>query len=231
MDRVVSQLLAEMDGLNKTSDLFIIGATNRPDLLDTSLLRPGRFDRLLYVGIADDRESRLRVLQAQLNKFTLADDVVLEHLEAKCPPNLTGADFYYLCSSAMMNAIQRHVKLIQDHQIIEKDLKSLQVNQVDFEEALQNLRPSVSPQELARYESIKNRLQEPKVGEKSENIVNPVSHQKPDNNEKSKMSEKSESTEKPKISEKLESIEKPKNSKKSKSKKKSDTNEQKANNN
>ncbi|KAK7505431.1 hypothetical protein BaRGS_00003176, partial [Batillaria attramentaria] len=64
MDRVVSQLLAELDGLHKSYDVFIIGATNRPDLLDPALLRPGRFDKLLYLGVSEDRQSQLNILTA-----------------------------------------------------------------------------------------------------------------------------------------------------------------------
>lgn len=66
MDRVVSQLLAEIDGMDSScSDVFIIGATNRPDLLDSALLRPGRFDRLLYLGICQDREAQLKVVSVR----------------------------------------------------------------------------------------------------------------------------------------------------------------------
>lgn len=66
--RVVSQLLAELDGLHKACDVFVIGATNRPDLLDPALLRPGRFDKLLYLGVSEDRESRLNILRALTRK-------------------------------------------------------------------------------------------------------------------------------------------------------------------
>lgn len=68
MDRVVSQLLAEMDGLNENAKVFIIGATNRPDLIDPALLRPGRFDKLLYVGISPDPLSKLHILKALTRK-------------------------------------------------------------------------------------------------------------------------------------------------------------------
>lgn len=78
MDRVVSQMLAEIDGLNDSSqDLFIIGASNRPDLIDAALLRPGRFDKLLYVGVNADPSYRERVLKALTRKFKLHEDVSL----------------------------------------------------------------------------------------------------------------------------------------------------------
>ena len=67
--RVVSQLLAELDGLQKSSDVFVIGATNRMDLLDSALLRPGRFDRLVYLGISEDVQSRLKILSAITRKW------------------------------------------------------------------------------------------------------------------------------------------------------------------
>jgi peroxin-6 len=63
MDRVVSQLLAELDGMNKASDVFIVGATNRPDLLDSALLRPGRLDRCVYLGVSDTHEQQLHIIK------------------------------------------------------------------------------------------------------------------------------------------------------------------------
>jgi len=68
LHRVVSQLLAEVDGLHKACDVFVIGATNRPDLLDPALLRPGRFDKLLYLGVSEDKESQLNILKALTRK-------------------------------------------------------------------------------------------------------------------------------------------------------------------
>lgn len=68
MDRVVSQLLAELDGINKSAVVFVIGATNRPDLIDPALLRPGRFDKLLYLGINDSKENQHDVLRALTRK-------------------------------------------------------------------------------------------------------------------------------------------------------------------
>lgn len=74
MDRIVSQLLAELDGMGDggeeagAGDVFVIGATNRPDLLDPALLRPGRFDKLLYLGVSQDHESQLRIIEALTRK-------------------------------------------------------------------------------------------------------------------------------------------------------------------
>jgi len=68
MDRIVSQLLAELDGVNRGGDVFIIGATNRPDLIDPALLRPGRFDKLIYLSVPLDNESQLPIIRALTRK-------------------------------------------------------------------------------------------------------------------------------------------------------------------
>jgi peroxin-6 len=112
MDRVVSQLLTEIDGLqsqNGNDQVFVIGATNRPDLLETGLLRPGRFDRLLYLGICNKKNAQLKVIQALTRKFTLANDVDLDQIVAQCAMNFTGADFYALCSTALSFAFKDRV--------------------------------------------------------------------------------------------------------------------------
>lgn len=149
MDRVVAQLLTELDGANSDvaddadindtdaleddaeqrllltgSDdwaasllrrprlVFFLGATNRPDLLEPSLLRPGRLDRLVYLGVSSDPTAKLRVLEAQTRRFNLGPDVSLEAVAAACPPSVTGADLYALCSSAMSSALQRRIQAL-----------------------------------------------------------------------------------------------------------------------
>jgi peroxin-6 len=109
MDRVVSQLLTELDGMNKSSDVFIVGATNRPDLLDPALMRPGRLDRCIYLGVSENHDQQLRILQALTRKFHLAADVRLAAIADQCPLNFTGADFYALCSDALLLSYQRTV--------------------------------------------------------------------------------------------------------------------------
>ncbi|XP_072912380.1 peroxisomal ATPase PEX6 isoform X2 [Hemitrygon akajei] len=155
-DRVVSQLLAELDGLHCSSDVFVIGATNRPDLLDQALLRPGRLDKLLYVGLNEDRESQLRVLQAITRKFTLDAAVSLPHVVERCPPQLSGADLHSLCSEAMMSAVKR--KIIRIDQGLDTEDSELALLPEDFDRALSTLQPSVSQQDLNHYRLIQQRL-------------------------------------------------------------------------
>jgi len=124
MDRIVSQLLAELDGISSTSsgdgdgssssagDVFVIGATNRPDLLDPALLRPGRFDKLLYLGVSDTDEAQLRILEALTRKFRLDPALDLSRVARDCPFNFTGADFYALCADALLKAMSRKAQEI-----------------------------------------------------------------------------------------------------------------------
>uniref|UniRef100_W5KB56 Peroxisomal ATPase PEX6 n=1 Tax=Astyanax mexicanus TaxID=7994 RepID=W5KB56_ASTMX len=156
MDRVVSQLLAELDGLHSSNDVFVIGATNRPDLLDQSLLRPGRFDKLVYVGISEDREAQLQVLKAIVRKFKVDPKVSLSDIVGRCPPQLTGADLYALCSDAMMSAIKRKILRISEGLELEKD--ELMLCAEDFSQALDVLQPSVSEQELQKYKLIQQKF-------------------------------------------------------------------------
>ncbi|CAN6454665.1 unnamed protein product [Victoria cruziana] len=134
MDRVVSQMLAEIDGLNEsTQDLFLIGASNRPDLIDPALLRPGRFDKLLYVGVDADPSYRERVLRALTRKFKLHENVSLVSIAKKCPPNFTGADLYALCADAWFQAAKNEV--------------------------LEDMSPSLSMAELGKYEALRNQFE------------------------------------------------------------------------
>lgn len=117
MDRIVSQLLAELDGLSgggkAGADVFVIGATNRPDLLDPALLRPGRFDRMLYLGVSTTHEAQLNILQALTRKFKLHPDLRLEHIAEQCPFHYTGADFYALCADALLKAMSRKAEELE----------------------------------------------------------------------------------------------------------------------
>lgn len=111
MDRIVSQLLAELDGMSDDEEggggVFVIGATNRPDLLDQALLRPGRFDKMLYLGVSDTHDKQLTILEALTRKFTMDPDMSLRRVAESLPFTYTGADLYALCSDAMLKAITR----------------------------------------------------------------------------------------------------------------------------
>jgi peroxin-6 len=163
MDRVVSQMLAEIDGVSGNGqDLYMIGASNRPDLIDPALLRPGRFDKLLYVGVSTESTHRLRVLEALTRKFKLNKYVSLPTIAKRCPVNFTGADLYALCADAWMNGAKRKVEDDEEakdsgYEVNEDD--TVEVKQDDFLKALQEITPSLSLQELERYERIRQQYE------------------------------------------------------------------------
>lgn len=161
MDRVVSQMLAEIDGLSDSSqDLFIIGASNRPDLIDTALLRPGRFDKLLYVGVNTDATYRERVLKALTRKFKLHEDVSLLSIAKKCPQNFTGADMYALCADAWFNAAKRKALAPQsDPTVTDDQADSVVVEYDDFVKVVGELSPSLSMAELKKYEMLRDQFE------------------------------------------------------------------------
>ncbi|XP_070578424.1 peroxisomal ATPase PEX6-like [Ptychodera flava] len=161
MDRVVSQLLAELDGLHESCNVVVIGATNRPDLLDPALLRPGRFDKLLYLGVSQDKKSQLRILKALTRKFHLSASCKLEDIVEKCPMNLTGADFYSLCSDAMLNAMKRKIQqLQQEENPASQATVEVEVEPKDFLTAVECLTPSVSEDELKHYQSVQQQFRQ-----------------------------------------------------------------------
>ncbi|WVZ87148.1 hypothetical protein U9M48_033835 [Paspalum notatum var. saurae] len=164
MDRVVSQLLVEIDGLSDSSqDLFIIGATNRPDLLDSALLRPGRFDKLLYVGVNTDASYRERILKAQTRKYKLHENVSLLSVAQRCPPNFTGADIYALCADAWFHAAKRSVKTFETDPSRSTDAiaEEVIVEIDDFITVLGDISPSLSLEELRNYEQLRLKIEGP----------------------------------------------------------------------
>lgn len=128
--RVISQLLTEMDGIVALEDVVVLAATNRPDILDPAVLRPGRFDRLIYVPQPDD-DSRLEIFKIYTKDMPLAKDVNLQRL-ADVTKNYSGADIDAFCREAALNALR-------------KDAKAKKVALADFEEAKKKIGPSVSP--------------------------------------------------------------------------------------
>ncbi|BDD63491.1 peroxisomal assembly protein [Monascus purpureus] len=175
MDRIVSQLLAELDGMNggeeNSGGVFVIGATNRPDLLDTALLRPGRFDKMLYLGVSDTHEKQATILEALTRKFTLHPELSLRRVADQLPLTYTGADLYALCSDAMLKAITRKSTAVDekiknlpngpvstayffDHLATPEDV-SVVVTEEDFIQAQNELVPSVSAKELEHFERIR----------------------------------------------------------------------------
>ncbi len=159
-ERVISQLLTEMDGLEVLSNVIIIAATNRPDIIDAALLRPGRFDRLLYVP-PPDKEARMQILKIHTSKKPLADDVNMDTV-ANQTEGYTGADIAALASAAVMLAIREHIEKYKDPKKAESAKNELKVHMKDFEEAMKKIRP-LSKHEIDTYKNIAEQFGKPET--------------------------------------------------------------------
>ncbi|KAK6608498.1 peroxisomal biogenesis factor 6 [Botrytis cinerea] len=185
-DELDSVAPRELDGMSDGDDggggVFVIGATNRPDLLDAALLRPGRFDKMLYLGVSDTHEKQETILEALTRKFTLAPTLSLARVASTLPFTYTGADFYALCSDAMLKAVTRQASYVDshlaklnsergsegkgkvstaywfDHYAKEDDLRVV-VQEEDFEAAGRELVPSVSAGELEHYARVRGQFE------------------------------------------------------------------------
>jgi transitional endoplasmic reticulum ATPase len=144
-ERVVNTLLAEMDGLEEMEGVVVLGATNRPTLLDPALLRPGRFDELVYVTVPD-REGRRRILEVHTTRMPLGDDVDLDALAAGSE-RFTGADLEDLVRRAGLGALRA-----------DPDVE--RVTMAHFEAALEESRPSVTTEMEREYEDLARRLKQ-----------------------------------------------------------------------
>eukprot|EP00088_Acartia_fossae_P032403 TRINITY_DN3318_c0_g1_i1.p1 TRINITY_DN3318_c0_g1~~TRINITY_DN3318_c0_g1_i1.p1 ORF type:complete len:786 (-),score=147.62 TRINITY_DN3318_c0_g1_i1:224-2581(-) len=112
MDRVVSALLAELDALDQI-EVIVIGATNRPDLLDPALMRPGRFDKSILIGTATDPEQQLSILKSQTRKLRLAPDCDLNLVVSRLPLEISGAQLSGIVSNAALRAVERCILALQ----------------------------------------------------------------------------------------------------------------------
>ena len=171
-DRVMNQLLTEMDGIGAKKNVFIIGATNRPDIIDTALMRPGRLDQLIYIPMPD-YESRLSILRATLRKSPIAKEVDLPYLASQTD-KFTGADLTEICQTACKLAIREEIERDIERERMKQDAAAEDMDDDDdddeiedtmpeilprhFESAVRQARRSVSDRDLAQYASFAQTL-------------------------------------------------------------------------
>ena len=142
-ERVVNQLLSEMDGLEELHGVVVIGATNRPDIIDPALLRPGRFDELIMAPVPDV-ESRRKIFQVHLKKVPLAEDIDMEALIGQTD-NYTGADIAAVVRKAGRLALR-------------EDMAADKIGQKHFLAALEEIGPSVTPETMKYYSRMASEL-------------------------------------------------------------------------
>ena len=157
-ERVVNQLLTEMDGLEDRKQIFIIAATNRPDIIDPAMLRPGRLDKLLYVPLPDF-ENRCAILDTITKNLKLDMDIDFEKIyKDKRIEGFSGADIASLVREAQLHALKRLNQKEKENE--NEEIKDFKINMSDFEYSLNNILPSVSLNDKKKYENLKKKLQE-----------------------------------------------------------------------
>ncbi len=153
-ERIISQMLTEMDGLESLHNVVVIAATNRPDLIDDAVLRPGRFDRVVSIPLPDE-EARKEIIRIQTREMPLEKDVDLDELAAKTD-GFTGADVSGLCNEAALLRIRRYVE--SGGKLTESSIKELKIAMNDFKAATEKIRPT-SRIELDKYVKIAREFQ------------------------------------------------------------------------
>uniref|UniRef100_A0A8C7S4L8 vesicle-fusing ATPase n=1 Tax=Oncorhynchus mykiss TaxID=8022 RepID=A0A8C7S4L8_ONCMY len=167
-DRVINQILTEMDGMSNKKNVFIIGATNRPDIIDSAILRPGRLDQLIYIPLPDTA-SRTAILNANLRKSPIARDVDLAYLSG-ITQGFSGADLTEICQRAcklaIREAIEAEIKAERQRQThpgtaMDEDCDPVpEIRKDHFEEAMRFARRSVSDNDIRKYEMFAQTLQQ-----------------------------------------------------------------------
>jgi transitional endoplasmic reticulum ATPase len=165
-DRVINQILTEMDGMGAKKNVFIIGATNRPDIIDPAIMRPGRLDQLIYIPLPD-LPSRMQVLKAALRKSPVAKDVDMNFLAEKTA-GFSGADLTEICQRAAKLAVRESIeKHMQERSKMDTGEGAAAVAPPDavpeitrrhFEEAMKYARRSVSDSDIRKYEMFAHTL-------------------------------------------------------------------------
>lgn len=168
-DRVINQILTEIDGVGVKKNVFVIGATNRPDVLDPAIMRPGRLDQLIYIPLPDNK-SRIEIFKAALKKSPVAADVSLEAL-ANALEGYSGADITEICQRSCKLAIREAIAKDQERlKRLEDNPEAMDTGEEEedpvpfitrghFEEAMQYARRSVTDADVRKYEMFATKLQ------------------------------------------------------------------------
>jgi transitional endoplasmic reticulum ATPase len=181
-DRVINQLLTEMDGIGVKKNVFVVGATNRPDILDDALLRPGRLDQLVYIPLPD-KKSRIAILKAILRKTPLDPKIPVDFV-GDLTEGFSGADLKELCNQISKAAIKESIEAEEQKKALMKDRPGEDIEMTEdavpmitkrhFEFGLANCRKSVTDLDLSKYEDFKRKFDPSFAGQKGGNIVNKI---------------------------------------------------------
>ncbi len=149
-ERVVSQILTEMDGLEELNDVIVIAATNRPDIVDSALLRPGRLDRLIYIQ-SPDKEAREKIFEVHLRGKPIGEDVEIEEL-ADMTDGYVGADIAAIIKEAVMAALREFITSGISEEHLKDAMKNVVVSKKHFEAAIKTVKPTTTPKAQHEFE-------------------------------------------------------------------------------
>lgn len=182
-DRVINQLLTEMDGIGVKKNVFVVGATNRPDILDEALLRPGRLDQLVYIPLPD-KKSRIAILKAILRKTPLDPKIPLDFV-GDLTDGFSGADMKELCNQVCKAAIQEAIEAEEQKKALMKDRPTEDIEMMTedavpmitkrhFEFGLAHCRKSVTDLDLSKYEDFKRKFDPSFAQQRAGNAVSRI---------------------------------------------------------
>jgi len=169
-DRVINQILSEIDGIGSGKTLFIIGATNRPDILDPGIMRPGRLDQLIYIPLPD-YDSRVSIFKANLRKSPVAEDITFELL-ADVTDGFSGADITEICQRAAKNAIRESIaaeierqRRVEAGELTQAEADALPdpvpvITRSHFEDSMSKARRSVGEDVVAQYDEFTAKIKQ-----------------------------------------------------------------------
>ena len=169
-DRVINQILSEIDGIGSGKTLFIIGATNRPDILDPGIMRPGRLDQLIYIPLPD-YESRVSIFKANLRKSPIDEDITYGKL-AEVTDGFSGADITEICQRAAKNAIRESItgeierqRRVEAGELTQEEADALPdpvpcITKAHFEDSMSKARRSVTPDVVAQYDEFSAKIKQ-----------------------------------------------------------------------
>jgi len=181
-DRVINQLLTEMDGIGIKKNVFVVGATNRPDILDDALLRPGRLDQLVYIPLPDQK-SRFSIIKAILRKTPIDPKIPLDFI-ANLTEGFSGADLKEFCNQVCKSAIQEAITAEEQKKAFAKEGRTEDIEMMEdavpmitkrhFEYGIANCRKSVNDLDLEKYQEFKRKFDPSFAQQKGGSVVNKV---------------------------------------------------------
>ncbi|TFH43504.1 MAG: AAA family ATPase, partial [ANME-2 cluster archaeon] len=167
-ERVISQILTEMDGMEELKDVLVIAATNRPDMIEPALLRPGRLDRLVYVT-PPDAEARKAIFRIHLNKKPINKNVDLNEL-SMMTEGYVGADIEAICREASILALREMIEPGMDRETVKERSNSITITMDHFDKAMTRVKPTSSKNNIQDYDKIAQEFaQYATIGNKDEN--------------------------------------------------------------